>query len=143
MTPSSINEKKRHLSWRISLVYTIPMLVFTIVLVVVFSNFLKSTLITSSYSSSESKFQDKVVIDLELFFDKFEKQFKPLPKILQHTKESDIKKVLIIGSGPIVIGQACEFDYSGFIFLLLMLLLILLFFFIFFSIIGYFLELQS
>jgi carbamoyl-phosphate synthase large subunit len=26
---------------------------------------------------------------------------------------NDIKKVLIIGSGPIVIGQACEFDYSG------------------------------
>lgn len=28
-------------------------------------------------------------------------------------KNNDIKKVLIIGSGPIVIGQACEFDYSG------------------------------
>ncbi len=28
-------------------------------------------------------------------------------------RRSDIKKVLIIGSGPIVIGQACEFDYSG------------------------------
>ncbi|KIX13579.1 carbamoyl-phosphate synthase large subunit [Dethiosulfatarculus sandiegensis] len=28
-------------------------------------------------------------------------------------KLSDINKVLIIGSGPIVIGQACEFDYSG------------------------------
>ena len=26
---------------------------------------------------------------------------------------NDIKKVMIIGSGPIVIGQACEFDYSG------------------------------
>ncbi|MDF3064573.1 MAG: Carbamoyl-phosphate synthase large chain [Polyangiaceae bacterium] len=26
---------------------------------------------------------------------------------------SDIKKILLIGSGPIVIGQACEFDYSG------------------------------
>jgi carbamoyl-phosphate synthase large subunit len=25
----------------------------------------------------------------------------------------DIKKIMIIGSGPIVIGQACEFDYSG------------------------------
>ena len=25
----------------------------------------------------------------------------------------DIKKVLVIGSGPIIIGQACEFDYSG------------------------------
>ena len=28
-------------------------------------------------------------------------------------KRTDIHKVLIIGSGPIVIGQACEFDYSG------------------------------
>ena len=28
-------------------------------------------------------------------------------------KRTDIKKVLIIGSGPIIIGQACEFDYSG------------------------------
>ena len=28
-------------------------------------------------------------------------------------KRTDISKILIIGSGPIVIGQACEFDYSG------------------------------
>ena len=28
-------------------------------------------------------------------------------------RRDDIKKILIIGSGPIVIGQACEFDYSG------------------------------
>ncbi len=28
-------------------------------------------------------------------------------------KRKDIKKILLIGSGPIVIGQACEFDYSG------------------------------
>ena len=26
---------------------------------------------------------------------------------------SDIKKVLVIGSGPIIIGQAAEFDYAG------------------------------
>ncbi|MBN2138267.1 MAG: carbamoyl-phosphate synthase large subunit [Sedimentisphaerales bacterium] len=32
---------------------------------------------------------------------------RPMPK------RKDIKKILIIGSGPIVIGQACEFDYSG------------------------------
>lgn len=31
----------------------------------------------------------------------------------QMTKRNDIHKVLIIGSGPIIIGQACEFDYSG------------------------------
>ena len=85
MTSSPINEKKRHLHWRISLVYTIPMLVCTIVMVFVFSNYLKSTLISSSYSSSESKFQDKTVQDLELFFSQFEKLFKPLPQILQHT----------------------------------------------------------
>ncbi|NQT24398.1 carbamoyl-phosphate synthase large subunit, partial [candidate division KSB1 bacterium] len=28
-------------------------------------------------------------------------------------KRKDIHKVMIIGSGPIIIGQACEFDYSG------------------------------
>ena len=28
-------------------------------------------------------------------------------------KRTDIHKILIIGSGPIIISQACEFDYSG------------------------------
>ena len=28
-------------------------------------------------------------------------------------KRQDIKSILVIGSGPIVIGQACEFDYAG------------------------------
>src|SRR5678809_1028671 len=28
-------------------------------------------------------------------------------------KRQDLKRILVIGSGPIVIGQACEFDYSG------------------------------
>ena len=28
-------------------------------------------------------------------------------------KRTDIKSILLIGSGPIIIGQACEFDYSG------------------------------
>ena len=28
-------------------------------------------------------------------------------------KRYDIHKIMIIGSGPIIIGQACEFDYSG------------------------------
>lgn len=36
-----------------------------------------------------------------------EKEIKAMPK------RTDINKVLIIGSGPIIIGQACEFDYSG------------------------------
>ena len=28
-------------------------------------------------------------------------------------KRTDIQSILIIGAGPIIIGQACEFDYSG------------------------------
>ena len=28
-------------------------------------------------------------------------------------KRTDLKSILIIGAGPIIIGQACEFDYSG------------------------------
>src|SRR3984957_17903343 len=28
-------------------------------------------------------------------------------------KRTDIKKILVVGAGPIIIGQACEFDYSG------------------------------
>src|SRR5207237_6201408 len=31
----------------------------------------------------------------------------------QMPKRKDIDKIMIIGSGPIIIGQACEFDYSG------------------------------
>ena len=28
-------------------------------------------------------------------------------------KRKDIKTILVVGAGPIIIGQACEFDYSG------------------------------
>ena len=70
------------------------MLVFTIVLVIVFANYLKSTLISASYSASEVKLQEKVVVDVDLFFSKAEKQFKTLPQMLQFAKESDIKKSL-------------------------------------------------
>ena len=30
-----------------------------------------------------------------------------------NAKRNDVKKVLVIGSGPIIIGQAAEFDYAG------------------------------
>ena len=28
-------------------------------------------------------------------------------------RRTDLRRILLVGSGPIVIGQACEFDYSG------------------------------
>ena len=37
-----------------------------------------------------------------------------LEKILKKmSKRKDLKKILVVGAGPIIIGQACEFDYSG------------------------------
>ena len=38
---------------------------------------------------------------------------RPQPNLCPVPRRDDLKKILIIGSGPIVIGQACEFDYSG------------------------------
>src|ERR1700744_4094993 len=35
------------------------------------------------------------------------------PELTSMPKRTDLKSILIIGAGPIVIGQACEFDYSG------------------------------
>jgi carbamoyl-phosphate synthase large subunit len=35
------------------------------------------------------------------------------PSAKQVPKRSDLKKIMILGAGPIIIGQACEFDYSG------------------------------
>src|SRR5438045_858399 len=41
--------------------------------------------------------------------------FPPRPgrRVFVLPKRTDIRSILIIGAGPIVIGQACEFDYSG------------------------------
>ena len=47
----------------------------------------------------------------EYIFDKFINIMKKIN--LPMPKRTDISSILIIGAGPIVIGQACEFDYSG------------------------------
>jgi hypothetical protein len=39
------------------------------------------------------------------------KQF--INEVIKNGKKKDIKKILVVGAGPIIIGQACEFDYSG------------------------------
>ena len=36
-----------------------------------------------------------------------------IKSIKKNAKRKDIKKILVVGAGPIIIGQACEFDYSG------------------------------
>ena len=39
--------------------------------------------------------------------------FKALAVVVSMPKRTDISSILILGAGPIIIGQACEFDYSG------------------------------
>ena len=39
--------------------------------------------------------------------------FEIVKKTRKMPKNPKLKSILIIGSGPIIIGQACEFDYSG------------------------------
>ena len=39
--------------------------------------------------------------------------FRAWDQATNSKKRTDIKRIMIIGAGPIVIGQACEFDYSG------------------------------
>ena len=39
--------------------------------------------------------------------------FRAWDEATNSKKRTDLKKIMIIGAGPIVIGQACEFDYSG------------------------------
>src|SRR6187551_1891554 len=41
------------------------------------------------------------------------KRLLSIPHPTHMPKRTDLKKILLIGSGPIIIGQACEFDYSG------------------------------
>jgi hypothetical protein len=51
--------------------------------------------------------------DANYLFDRFADICAPPWRQELMPKRDDIKSVLVIGSGPIVIGQACEFDYSG------------------------------
>ena len=50
--------------------------------------------------------------DSHYLFDDFVKLMKE-DKRVRCRRRNDLHRILIIGSGPIVIGQACEFDYSG------------------------------
>ena len=53
MTRSAANAKRRKLSWRISFVYTIPIIIATVLLVFAFLYYLENSLISTAYSSSE------------------------------------------------------------------------------------------
>ena len=55
----------------------------------------------------------RIETDLEFCADLAFREYELFPTPRAVPKNPDLKKILLLGSGPIVIGQGCEFDYSG------------------------------
>ena len=79
MTHNPVNAKRRQLSWRISFVYTVPVLLVTVALVFVFFFYLRSSLISTAYSSTEANVV-KSVEECESYLQKREEVFLKLAK---------------------------------------------------------------
>lgn len=89
MTHNPVNAKRRQLSWRISFVYTIPLLLVTVTLVLVFGFYLRSSLISTAYSSTEFNVK-KSVDECESYLQKQEDEFlKMLKKLAQNNRQSN------------------------------------------------------
>ncbi len=91
---SPLNAQRRRLRRRISFVYTIPVLIASIVLVGIFYASLRSMFITSAYTYTESSLKNKVVFELEKMFTDYEDNFISLTKRIQQNKESGMKAAL-------------------------------------------------
>lgn len=93
---SRITENRRALSWRILLVYAIPMCCVTILLILGFSFYIRSFLIQAAYSESEIRLK-QVAVQLETRFLNYETPFLNLTKSIQqrHPKGNYLKKNLL------------------------------------------------
>ncbi|MCQ2097416.1 MAG: response regulator [Fibrobacter sp.] len=87
MTSNPLNAKRRRLRLRISLVYSIPLLVASCALVMLFYFFVRSTFVTSAYSSTESALKNKVVFEVEKSLSDYEKSFFSFAQKLQQSKD--------------------------------------------------------
>lgn len=93
MTQSTLNDKRRHLSWRISLVYTVPVLIATVALILIFYFYIKSTLISSAYSSTENSFK-KNIRQCELFLQEKQEDFLKFQKKVQQPGKANLRSIL-------------------------------------------------
>lgn len=86
MSLNPANAKRRHLSWRISIVYTVPILIATVLLVIVFFFYLRNSLINSAYSSTQTALRKSVeecetlLLGTEDDFIKFAKKIQSMSK---------------------------------------------------------------
>lgn len=88
MIRNTLNAKRRRLRLRISLVYTVPVMVASIILVFLFYIFVRSTFITSAYSSTESALKSKVVFEVEKSLTNYEKDFFAFAKKVQQSRDA-------------------------------------------------------
>ena len=93
MTDSSLNDKRRQLNWRISLVYMVPVLIATVALIFIFFFYIKSTLISSAYSSTENSFK-KNIRQCELYLQEQQDEFVKFQKKIQQTGKASLRSVL-------------------------------------------------
>ncbi len=90
MTHSPANAKRRKLSWRISFVYTIPVLLVTVALICVFFFYLRNSLISTAYSSTETSLK-KTVEASENYLLNAQEDFLKLPAKFQQLNKQSIR----------------------------------------------------
>lgn len=93
MSHNSLNSKRRQLSWRISLVYTVPVLLAAVALILIFFFYIKSTLISTAYNSTESALR-KTVAECEGFLSQTEEEFLRIPKRVQQASKQGARSIL-------------------------------------------------
>ncbi len=96
MAHSPLNAQRRRLHWKISLVYSLPVIVAAAALIFIFSSSVKSILVTSAYNSTEANLADKVVAELDNVLKDHEEKFLATVKKFQQAtgKESQNKSIL-------------------------------------------------
>ncbi|MCQ2055371.1 MAG: response regulator [Fibrobacter sp.] len=94
MSRSPANAKRRQLSWRISIVYTVPILLATVTLIVVFFFYLKNSLINTAYSGTESALR-KSVEECESMLLETEDGFIKLAKKIQYSGKQNSKLAMV------------------------------------------------
>lgn len=93
MSHNPVNAKRRQLRWRISFVYTVPVLVVTIALVLIFFTYMRTVLISSAYSTTETNLKQSVD-ECEGFIRSSEENFLKLPRKVQQAQKQNIRSIL-------------------------------------------------
>jgi len=91
LTHSPLNAQRRRLRFRILTVYTVPVLVASILLVFLFSMTVKNMMIDSAYANTESALQDKVLSEVEALLKDDEEKFLNSVKRIQKQKDFALK----------------------------------------------------